>query len=499
MSNINDDNKPKRESAMNFDRQLFTKLVINDLNSSSSGRAFLRKYKQSEVREIVENYKLGRNQDRLREISQLLYAKSPQYQRLVKYFADMALFQYVVSPVKDIRDANKKKVTKQYIEIAELARRMNLKHEMKKALRTAYREDVFYGYIHEDKKGMYIQKIEPSIAKITSVEDGIYNFSINMSIFEGNEKYLKSFANEVSLKYFQWKSMKQSNRMLDVWVELSPENTICIKINEDMMEIFPPFAGSFDSIFDIEAFKELRKNKEELGNYMVMVQKLPMRQDSDDNNDFMIDGDTMLYFHNMAIDTVPDNVGVITSPMEIEPVKFDKDRVDSDGVAKAERDFWSSSGTAQLLFNADGSTSQGLLMSIKTDEQVVFSVVTQTERWVNRFLSHKFKDLYFNINILHTTEFNKKDTFNMYKEAGQYGLPVRNHLSAVVGLSPIETLNMAYLENDILGLDEMFIPLKSSHTMTNDSSGSNDGGAGQPEKDLDELSDEGARTKDKQN
>src|SRR5690606_39850254 len=118
-------------------------------------------------------------------------------------------------------------------------------------------------------------------------------------------------------------------------------------------------------------------------------------------------------FDNMTINAVPENVGVVTSPMKIEPLKFDRDKVDNDGVAKAERDFWSGSGTSQLLFNADKSTSQGLLMSIKTDEEIVFGVLTQIERWVNRFLKFQFKDLMFNVSILHVTHFNRKEMFDM--------------------------------------------------------------------------------------
>lgn len=490
----------KRKNVMTFDRNVFARLVITDLSKSKDGRNFLKKYKQSEVREIIENYKLPRNQERIREISQLLYAKSPQYKRLLQYFAGMALFSHVITPIKDIKKASKNKVLEQYIEIGELIKLMNLRHEMVKVLNVAFVEDIFFGYVHKTKTDFYIQKVDASIAKISSVEDGVYNFSIDMSYFQKNEDVLGSWADEVQEKYFLWKSLKAENPKISQWVELDAKNTICIKINEEMLETFPPFAGSFDAIFDIEGFKQLRKDREEIQNYMIITQELPMRKDSDNNNDFMIDMDMMNYFHNMASETVPENVGVITSPMKIESLKFDKDRVDSDGVAKAERDFWSGNGTSQLLFNADKSTSQGLLMSIKTDEEIVFSVLTQIERWINRYLKLNIKDLMFNINILHVTHFNRQEMFKMYLEAGQYGIPVKNHLSAVVGFSPIETMNMAYLENDLLKMHEQFIPLMSSHTMSGENLvGNKKGEDGRPAKDANEISDETARSQDKPN
>lgn len=489
----------ERKNVMVFDKADFAKLVITELSSSKGGRNFLKKYKQSEVREIIEGYKQPRNQQKILEISQLLFAKSPQYQRLLKYFAGMALFAHVIAPVKDIKKASKSKVLKQYVEVGELVKLMNLRHEMTKVLQVAFVEDIFFGYIHRTKKDFYIQKMDASICKITSVEDGVYNYSIDMSYFQGQEEILVSWADEVQQKFRQWKAMKAKNPKISPWVELDAQNTICIKINEEMLETFPPFAGSFDAIFDIEAFKQLRKDKEEIGNYMLITQELPMREDSDNNNDFLMDRDMFMYFHNMVADTVPDNVGVVTSPMKLDTVRFDKDRADSDGVAKAERDFWSGNGTSQLLFNADKSTSQGLLMSIKTDEEIVFGVLTQIERWVNRFLKFQFKDLMFNVSILHVTHFNRKEMFDMYFQAGQFGIPVKNHISAVVGFSPIETMNMAYLENDLLKMHEEFIPLMSSHTMGADEIANVGNKDGRPKKEASDVSDETARRQDKPN
>jgi hypothetical protein len=461
----------KRSNMMAFDKMEFAKLIVNDLNRNQHGRRFLKKYDQEEVREIIEHYMVEKNQWKLREISKILYAKSPEYQRLIRYFSEMALFAHVITPIKDITKGSRSTVLKQYTDIGELARKMNIRHEMQKVLKTAFTEDVFYGYVFNDKNSFYIQKIDGEICRITAVEDGVYNFSINMNYFAKDERRLIGFANEIKQKYFAWKAKwgeQPQDPQISMWnyVELDPKNTICIKVNEEMLEVFPPFAGSFDAIYDIQAYKELRRTKEEIGNYMILSQELPIRKDSDNNNDFMIDMDMFRYFHNMAVESVPENVGVITSPMPIQPVNFQRESGEQDGVAKAIRDYWSGNGTSQLLFNTDTSTSQGLLMSIKTDEEIVFGVTTQIQRWLNRYLGYQFKNLMFNIDILHVTHFNRDEMFQMYMTAGQYGVPIKSHLCATVGLDPIETMNMAFLENDLLKLHEVFVPLISSNTLS---------------------------------
>lgn len=486
----------KRNSMLVFNKLDFARLITKELSTSKEGRAMLKKYKQSEIRDIIENYKLERNQVRLREISQLLLAKSPQYRRLVKHFADLVMFSYVIAPVKNIRKLNKNKVLKQYEEIGELMKLMSLKHEMKKLLKIAYTEDVVYGYIHKDKNSFHIQKVDASIAKITSIEDGVFNWSIDMSYFQKQEDKLQYWAREIQIKYREWKALKAKNPKLSEFVELDPKNTICIKVNEELDEIFPPFAGSFDAIFDIEGFKQLRKDKEELGNYAIVTQELPIRLDSEHNNDFVIDEDMMRYFHMLASDTVPDNVGVITSPMKLETLKFERDKVDNDGVGKATRDFWEGSGTSQALFSSDNSTSAGLAMSIKSDEELAFDVATQINRWINRYLRYQFSDLMFNVEILRVTAFNQKEQFDMLLTAGQNGIPVKNRISAIVGLEPVETMNMAYLENELLKMHEEFVPLQTSYTQSGDGTVQEEG---QPKKSASDLTDEGDKSRDKDN
>src|SRR5699024_5717237 len=143
----------------------FAKMVISDLQSSTSGRRVLKNYKQSEVREIVENFQLEANQEKLIEISKILYAKSPQYQRLIRYFGSMATFAHVISPTKNLLNYTKEEVLEQYDEFGELLRKMNLRHEMSQLMVSAFIEDVFYGYVHKSKDGFYIQKLDYNMCK----------------------------------------------------------------------------------------------------------------------------------------------------------------------------------------------------------------------------------------------------------------------------------------------------------------------------------------------
>lgn len=80
----------------------------------------------------------------------------------------------------------------------------------------------------------------------------------------------------------------------------------------------------------------------------------------------------------------------------------------------------------------------------------------------------------------------KKELIN----SAQYGVPTKLAVAALDGFTPLETLSLEYVENDIFKLHETWIPLQSSYTR----SGSTTGGA--PTKDASELSDAGEQSRE---
>jgi hypothetical protein len=476
-----------RQRAIALDFATINKLITRDLKLNKADTLLLKKYKKSEVVTFLEQP--SRYSKQLRDISIFLYNKSPQYKRLVNYFSKMATFAYIVEPYKiDFDKPNLKALGNQFKKLSEFLDTINMKHEFMKIMSVAFREDVFFGYEHYDKDAYFIQQLNPDFCQISSIEDGCYNFAFDFSYFNAYPEKLDTFPSEFKSKYNAF-SKDSSLR----WQELDSTQTICIKINEDLSYPIPPFAGVFESLFDIEDFKALRKEKTKLQNYKILIQKLPMRDDSDANNDFMIDYPTMEAFHMQASSAVPDQVAVITSPMEFKDINFDKSMADDDNVARAERDYWSGAGVSQLLFNTDKSSSIGLSMSIQTDEAIVFAVLRQIERWVNRRIKF-LGNFNFRVNILDITIFNQQEKFDQAIQSFQYGIPVKSMIGAIMGMSPTTMVNMSILENDILGLNERFIPPATAHTQ---SDATNQGGA--PAKKVKDLSTSGAKARNNGN
>ncbi|PLR99638.1 hypothetical protein [Bacillus sp. T33-2] len=461
-----------------------SKLIFNDINSDTSKSSLTIKYTKEQIIGFLENPKKYITQ--LRQLSQYLYHVSPHYKRLIQYFAGMLRFDYIVEPYDlDIEKVNIDTFKRQYQKTLRVLETMNLPHEFTKILKHGFKDDVFYGYEYMTDDSYFIQKLTPDFCRISSIEDGVYNFEFDFSYFKSDED-AKKYPKEFQDKYEIYKNDRSKKR----WQELDSQNTICFKVNEELDYPLPPFSTVFESVFDIDENKRMRRVKTKIDNYMILTQKIPVADKTEEPNKFLIDLDTAIAFHNKATQSLPEEVGLVTSPMAIEAIKLERKNTDVDTVAKSERDYYNAAGVSQTLFNSDKATGTGLNKSVVTDEQIVFMCLQQLERWLNRKLKQINGKYKFRVKFLETTRFNVGEVRDGLLKSAQYGMPVKSALAATWGYTPSTFMNMTFLENEVMNLPEKLIPLSSSHTTSGKDS------TGAPKKSDGEISESGEKTRD---
>lgn len=422
----------------------------------------------------------------LRNISNYFYNVSALYRLIIRYMALMPTYAYVINPVEIPEKLDVAKYKKQFIKTGQHIDKLNLPHEMIKAMLVAFREDAFFGYEHESKDSFFIQHLDGNNCRISSEEDGVFNFQFNFAHFDSNKEDLLNYPEEFRIKYAIYQTTKEN------WIELDSDKTVCFKVNLDFQYELPPFSSMFESIFDLDEYKKIKKARAKNDNFMAMVQKIPMDEKNPDINKFLIDLDLAMTFHNMAADSLPDGVQMITSPMGIEAIKTEKSRSDSDYVNDAYREAFNEAGVSQFIFNSDKNTSIGLAKSILSDEQILFSMLRQIERWINRKLKKMNGQYKFKVKMLDVTVFNRDEAQKSYLTAAQNGLPVKFELGATYGITPVDFINKINLENDIFKLQDSMVPLATSHTQTGD-----EASTGRPVKSDSTISDSGQTSRDK--
>ena len=453
------------------------KLIQRDLNNLTSTPVFPL-YTRVNIIEYLKNpYKYSKQ---LRNASIYLYGASPHYRRLIQYFVGLNDFAYIVSPYKmDTSTANPKRINKKYRKTLNMLSTMDIKNQFPKILKVCFREDVFYGHMVVTSDSITIQRLPSDYCDIAVIEGNVLNVSFDFSYFDSRPAYLEYYDEEFHQKYELYKNDKAHMR----WQELDAPRSFAIKCNNDILEYpIPPFAGIFGEIYDLDEYKSLRKTKEALQNYAILVMQLGINSDGEWELDLEKARD---FYFNLA-NVLPEEVGAVLSPMEINKISFERNHAgDTTTVSDAENNLFSAAGVSSLLFNNVKASSNALLLAIKADQMMTYDLVKNIESAMNRFIQSLSYGKNFKITFLDTSTYNREAVGAQYLKACQYGLPMVTYYCASQGLSQADMDGMTFLENEVLELPFRFIPLQSGNTL---SVGSD---PGRPESNIEDLTDNG--------
>ncbi len=236
--------------------------------------------------------------------------------------------------------------------------------------------------------------------------------------------------------------------------------------------------------------KQLRLSKTTLENYAMLVMTLGV----DDEGNWKMDLEKAKSFYHNLDDVVPEEIGTVLSPMPINKISFERTHAgDTDTISEAEQNLFTAAGVSSLLFNNAKASSNSLLLSIKSDQSLTYSIVKSIECMLNRFVRRHSYGKYFKVTFLDCSPFNRKEMGDAYLKACSYGMPMVSYYCASQGLLQDEMDCMNFLEDDVLGIKKRFTPLHSSATQ----SASNSDEGGRPQSDIGELTDEGEASQER--
>lgn len=463
------------------------KLILRDLNGTNTSPTFYL-YTKDEIASYLKNpYQYEKN---LRNAVIYLYGASSHFRRLIQYFVSLTDLSYVVSPFRiDTATAKPQTIKRNYRRVLNLLSSMDIKNQFEKILTVCMREDIFYGTIWETSDSIIIQQLPSDYCAVSVIEDNVLNVSFDFSYFRSYPDNLPLYPPEFQTKFNLYEKDVAKMR----WQELDSPTSFAIKCNKDILNYsMPPFAGILREIYDLEDYKQLKLTKTELENYALLVMTLGIDADGNWQMDLT---KAQEFYHNLD-DIVPEEIGTVLSPMPINKISFERNHAgDTNTIADATSNLFKAAGVSELMFNSDKASSNALLLSIKADQAMTYSIVKSIECMVNRFVKRHSFGKYFKVTFLDCSPFNRKEVGDQYLKACQYGMPMVSYYCASQGLLQDEMDCMNFLEDTVLGIKSRFMPLQSSSTQT--AASDTDGEVGRPTSEIDELSDNGEKSQER--
>lgn len=473
----------------NLDFSGFQRVMLKDIitNSDIIETGCIGKVKLEDVQRAMRHpKKMWRT---LLRASQELMLISPHYYRLNSLFANMALFCWWID-LYDVKPSAKvDTIQKQYRTLAAKLENMHLKHEFSKIMRVLPYQDIYCGLVVENDTDFFFQKIDYGICELYQVQDGLYNFKIDLTKIKATE--LGAYPDYVQQDYIDFMEGRKSSR----WCKPSADMQICIKMNSQWTFPFPILIGLVKDILDLDVYKKLKLQSARTDNYKAILVEVPIDESTVDKP--LLSPDTLGIFAEINRESLSNDIGMIhTLGSKGEAISFKDSANTRNNVSDAVDELYNDAGTSKEIFNS-GGTATAMTLSVENDAGFVYDVYRQLERWVNRYIKvRKYnKAAYkFYFYLLDITVFNRDAVSKRYKDAATLGAGIDRWL-ATLDMTPSRTLGSYIVNKDIFDFHNNLIPLNSSYNGASVAP-SDEGGRPTAEDKGEQLGDEGEKTKD---
>lgn len=476
------DNEGKKK----FDFAAFKRLVLSELsynNCFDENKNTCLGFTRKEIIAMAEHPE--RHGKKILRLSDYMYLKSGYYKRLIDYFVNQAIVNYTVdtritSP--SMMEVKLDKIKKDYIKFISQCEKFNLGNEIHNILKRLYKNDVCYAFLVENKTEVSYYYLDPMICNISSLVNGnVYEFYINKRQIN-QAKY-----NDLPIE-LQTLIDTTADEKGRVYIPF--EQSLCLKYNNDFLFPYPPFLMMIADILLIDEYKDLAKAQSINDAYKILTMKIPTK-----DGEITLDDTLISTFVSVVLNTVQNNIGVITTPFDTATEEFSSSNADDrDTVSDAISWAFKNVGVSEALMSGASSGSE-LKLSITNDSADIFRIYRMLEYWVSlqmKLRNHIYSNYEFVYKIMDMTVFNKDDLRSIELQTAQNGIPNKGRLCAVNGISPAVMLGNSIVENQVLGdIFDSWQPLKTSYVMSGDSSDE----GGRPTKDDSDLSASGEVTK----
>lgn len=472
-------------------------LQLIDLTSSKTKSYTV--YSKDNLRTYLQNPSTEANQKNLRNLSEFLYTVSHVYRRLVLNKANQFdAKSYIVYPKLNDNGDVEESSYQNYIKTSNYVQGMHLDTQVRKCLIKAWLDDVVYGFCYGEPENdnFFIHILNPDYCKISSVDyySGKINFAFNFSFFDGSNSFYLDVYDPIFNKMYN--SYKSDSKLR--WQELPPEKTFCLKINEENLDYpIPPFSGMFNSLIDLVDLSQIQAVKDELSAYKLIWAKIPTISGSKEVDDFAVDLELANQFYQKLQGIIPDGIALGLSPLDLNDINFEANAAeDTNVVNKAYQNLIEANG--DIVLNSNKITnSESFKRAMMVESATAMSVVHQFNTFVNFYIKNNLGIEDVIVEFSDVSKYFKDDKIDQLLKLGGYGVPIKNQLISLLGISPAQARSLEYLEDKIgLAKTKWVSPLVSSNVQSGNID-NGDGSDGRPKKDDSEIGSDGVATRDK--
>lgn len=430
-----------------------------------------------------------------RELSNYYYKINSLYKDMVHYYANYYTGDHKTDYHYDAFDRQ------EYDQGLLTVENMNIKILFNTIMTHTIVNGAFFGVIQVEPKmqGFTVIPVPPHWCQFSGADyNGMHNFVIDFQIVsreligqdgeKKKEQIKDSFPKEI---FRQLNNFITTGREEQRYFLVTNEMGIAMRfgIGEE-----PPLLEAIESIMFYSKIKtidfltaadELRK---------VLVHRFPL----DKEGKPVVSGPELKEYHRLLYAMLRNNpyVDLVTTVANVEKIQLqDAKSVQDSKTEKTKNAIYDSTGLPHMLFSPSGNVS--LNKAIEKTGQYLWPTIEYFNKWLSLqlnalyevFFRGKKGDNFFEVNILPISHYNRADYFAEALKGAQSGYDFITP-GIALGKTQRQVESSIKLNRD-LGLNDLMVPLNTSHTQSAKSEG------GAPKKEADEQADKTVNNQEK--
>jgi len=271
------------------------------------------------------------------------------------------------------------------------------------------------------------------------------------------ETALKTYPDFITLHYKKWKKGK-----VEAWCMLPAEMGVCFKFFDGLLfaPLFIdtiPASLNYDKSVDAEnerAAEEIRK---------IIVQKIPHLSDGG----LLFEPEEAERMHKGAVGMLKGNknLSVLTTYADVEGIvsRTSSDAAAANTLEKMIQNVYYKTGVSGQVFGSNSNLA--LKISLENDKALMMLLVTKFNTFIEKVVNKVYRDksIRFSFQFLPISWYDDEDVANAWFKMATSGYSFLMPALAL-GISQADFTNLKTLENDVLKLQDLLIPLKSAYT-----------------------------------
>jgi len=408
------------------------------------------------------------NFKQLQNYSRLFMATEGIYYRTIKTLANMLTYDHMLIPYAENSALikYKKKLKECYDTASIYLEKMNLKANLPIFAEDLLIDGECYYYKIEDTTGIIYQKIDNEYCLPYKNENGVWRFVIDC-LKLNTMLDITTYPIEIQKAIAIFNDGGSETNPIFIMKRYYPvKNGICFSVVKEGKHGTPPFAFLFKDLIALEEKKELKEKIDRVNSTKMIHNKIETK-----DKDTMVDPKVAKTYNeaikkNLIQKNLDEGIFTITNPFEASILNLDTTSARTENMVKNSiYQVYSETGMSEMLFNSEKGGAEALKKSLINNITYVINMLLKS---FNYYVDEELRLLNTKIRmkciILDNTYYDRDEKKSSSLSDMAYGGSRLLYL-ANSGFTPMEGINLLQSES-ILGIDKLFIPAESSHTMS---------------------------------